>query len=663
MGWFKNRKIATKLITSFVLITIIATIIGLVGLFSLNDIGKTRMVAATELLLMQEAYTEIAELDNLFLSQNVDYESRQEVYSALESTIEKMHTHKKNYLDLQLDSDFDEVNSLIETYMKNHDELIALAGQVDQLRIDSPSELRSIIANREKDHYRWIWLLEDSMIQETEFTGLLDGEACALGKWLATYRTDSQEIKDLMIEIEEYHHEVHSSGEKINNILLGSGSNKTDRAYDIYKRETLPNMTKVLGILDEMDELAIQSETLYMDMTTQVLKVNNLSHDMSGEKLNELVALTVDEANSSVTSASFTILIFIIIGGALSLTLGFLISGMIKRPIKEVLEGAEEIASGNLDVEVHVDSKDELGQLSIAFTMMTKKINEVMSQINAASDQVASGSRQLSESSMSLSQGATEQASSIEELTASMEEISAQINVNAEKADHASGITEVLYSNAQDGNYQMTNMLEAMGDINEASTNISKIIKVIDEIAFQTNILALNAAVEAARAGEHGKGFAVVAEEVRNLAGRSSTAANETTQMIESSMEKVAVGTEIASNTASALSKIVEEVNHVASLVDDIAQASKEQSENVDQVNLGLTQISDVVQTTSATAEETAASSEELSSQADLLKAQVAKFRLKKYHDIADINPDVMSMLDTFNQDHSVESESEFEKY
>ncbi|MDU5949175.1 MAG: methyl-accepting chemotaxis protein, partial [Paenibacillus macerans] len=227
--------------------------------------------------------------------------------------------------------------------------------------------------------------------------------------------------------------------------------------------------------------------------------------------------------------------------------------------------------------------------------------------------------------------------------------------LNAQNANEANKLAADSKNSALQGNEQMKDMLAAMREINDASSNISKIIKVIDEIAFQTNILALNAAVEAARAGQHGKGFAVVAEEVRNLAARSANAAKETTDMIEGSIDKVQEGTRIADQTAAALQSIVGDIEKVANLVGDIAMASTEQAAAITQINQGISQVSQVIQTNSATSEESAAASEELSSQAALLKQQVAQFKLKRsgyggfagYNgSLEELNPEVLRVLE-----------------
>jgi len=331
--------------------------------------------------------------------------------------------------------------------------------------------------------------------------------------------------------------------------------------------------------------------------------------------------------------------------------------------VNEISSVLGEMANSNMIVGINDEYKGEFVQIKDAINLIADSLNNVLGEVDSAAEQVATGSRQVSDSSMSLSQGATEQASSIEELTASIEQIADQTKKNAENANEAKSIAEETKINASQGNEQMQHMLKAMAEINDSSNNISKIIKVIDEIAFQTNILALNAAVEAARAGQHGKGFAVVAEEVRNLAARSANAAKETTAMIEGSIVKVEGGTKIANVTAEALNKIVEGIGKAASLVSDIAIASNEQAIGVEQINVGITQIADVVQTTSATSQETAAASEELSSQAEMLKTQIGKFKLKRktqnasYSELADMNPEVLKMLEAMNRRSGNENE------
>ena len=304
--------------------------------------------------------------------------------------------------------------------------------------------------------------------------------------------------------------------------------------------------------------------------------------------------------------------------------------GAINGYISEISDVLGEMSNGNLDVEIKSEYLGDFVALKEAINGIVTSLNSVLSEINTAANQVASGTSQVSDGSQEISQGAAEQASSIEQLTAAITQIAEQTRQNAMSADQASEVSIAAKDNAVAGNEQMKMLQQAMEEINESSGNISKIIKVIDDIAFQTNILALNAAVEAARAGVHGKGFAVVAEEVRNLAARSAGAAKETTELIEGSIKKTEAGTKIADETAQALDRIVEGVQSAVTLVAEIATASNQQASGIREVNKGIEQMSQVVQTNSATSEEAAAAAEELSSQAELLKSMVAQFRLRE---------------------------------
>jgi X-X-X-Leu-X-X-Gly heptad repeat protein len=302
----------------------------------------------------------------------------------------------------------------------------------------------------------------------------------------------------------------------------------------------------------------------------------------------------------------------------------------IKGYIAEVSNVLTQVSAGDLTLSISSEYKGDFVELKSSINKIVKSFNGILSEMNVSADQVASGTKQVSDGSQEISQGATEQASSIEELTASVTQIAEQTRQNAANANKANELANEAKNGAVHGDEQMKGMQKAMTEINESSANISKIIKVIDDIAFQTNILALNAAVEAARAGVHGKGFAVVAEEVRNLAARSANAAKETTALIEGSIKKAEAGTKIADDTAAALEEIVKSVEKAVQLVGEIAVASNEQATGIAQVNKGIEQMSQVVQTNSATSEEAAAAAEELSSQAELLKAMVGKFQLKQ---------------------------------
>jgi len=287
----------------------------------------------------------------------------------------------------------------------------------------------------------------------------------------------------------------------------------------------------------------------------------------------------------------------------------------------------EDVAGGDLSFEVELLSNADT--IGISLKNMVDNLNVIFGEIRSSSAQVSNGSKQVAGGAQSLAQGSTEQAASIEELSSSIAEIAERTKENSSTANRTSRLSESIKENAEKGSRQMDDMIAAVGEINEASKNISKIIKTIDDIAFQTNILALNAAVEAARAGQHGKGFAVVAEEVRNLASKSAQAAKETGDMIQNSMDKAELGSRIASETAESLSGIVTGISESNQLVAEIAKGSEEQSLGIEQINVGIDQVAQVVQQNSATAEESAAASEEMSSQSDMLQQLITQFKLK----------------------------------
>jgi methyl-accepting chemotaxis protein len=296
--------------------------------------------------------------------------------------------------------------------------------------------------------------------------------------------------------------------------------------------------------------------------------------------------------------------------------------------VTNISEKLKMISDGDLTTDVELLSDADM--MGKSLDSMVGNLNGMFGEISTSSTTIANASKQVAEGAHTLAQGSTEQTASTRNLSSSIAEMSNKTNANADMANQAAALAGAIKGNAEKGSLQMDAMITAVNEINAASHDIIKIIKVIDDIAFQTNILALNAAVEAARAGQHGKGFAVVAEEVRNLAAKSAEAAKETGDMIQNSVGKAELGSRIAVETAASLAGIVSGINQSSQIIGEIAKSSEEQSLEIKQINAGIDRVADVVQNNSATAEESAAASEEMSGQATVLERLVACFKLKE---------------------------------
>jgi methyl-accepting chemotaxis protein len=418
------------------------------------------------------------------------------------------------------------------------------------------------------------------------------------------------------------------------NLAKALASGELDTKVDIKSNDEIGQLKGVLDVevrnaFKSVAQAQVVAEKQRRYQGEQVERmVVNLERLARGELYCDMAVSEADEDTQEIHA------LFTNIGDNLHLSVN-----AIKGYIEELSRVLGEIAAKNLRVGITAEYRGDFAALKDSINGISKALNAVMLEINASAGQVASGTQHVSSGAEEISQGAAEQAGTIEELTATITQIAEQTKLNAASANEASRLTEAVKGDAGLGNEQMKAMQLAMEEINEASENIGKIIKVIDDIAFQTNILALNAAVEAARAGAHGKGFAVVAEEVRNLAARSADAARETTELIEGSIRKAEAGTRIANETAQALVHIVDGVDNSARIIADIASASNEQATAIVQVNQGIEQLSHVVQGNSATAEQAAAAAQELSSQAEMLRNMVGQFRLLSMSGAAHAQP------------------------
>ncbi|MDR1754813.1 MAG: methyl-accepting chemotaxis protein [Eubacterium sp.] len=291
-------------------------------------------------------------------------------------------------------------------------------------------------------------------------------------------------------------------------------------------------------------------------------------------------------------------------------------------------ETVEKVSERDLTIDVNTLGTDDT--FGSAAKNMVDSLNDMLGEVNSSTSQVSGAAKQIADAAQTLAQGSTEQAATVEQLSSSISLIADKTKINSQMTDKAAVLANTIKGNAEKGSHQMDEMMKAVEEITDASNQIEKVIKVIDDIAFQTNILALNAAVEAARAGAAGKGFAVVAEEVRNLASKSAEAAKNTGGLIENSIEKANLGLNIATETSASLKEIVTGINESAEIMAQIAQLSDEQASAVAEVNTGIDQVAQVVQQNSATAEESAAAAEEMSGQATVLEDLIAQFKLKR---------------------------------
>lgn len=429
-------------------------------------------------------------------------------------------------------------------------------------------------------------------------------------------------------------------GDELSNLILSGADfdevEVDNKAYLVKSIESEKTNWRYVALLDKEDILSPITDLIRLEMI--IISIVSLLAVLFGiitsQKISKPIK-EVSEAANKIAGGDFYVQLQTKASGEVGeLVDSFKRIGITlveyKEYIQEIANVLNQIAQGNLCFELKQEYIGEFSKVKDSLLNISENLSQTIENVKSSSEQIAMASSQVASGAQSLAQGTTEQASSIEEFSATIADISMQIKNTANNADLANREVVSTSEEVINSNSQMQEMKLAMNNINAKSAQISKIIKTIEDIAFQTNILALNAAVEAARAGSAGKGFAVVADEVRNLAQKSADAAKNTTMLIEETVQAVERGSQIVDITAQSMINVVAGSDQVRDFVNDIARTSKEQSDAVSQILIGVEQISSVIQSNSATAEESAAASEELSSQADLLKQHVNQFQIQK---------------------------------
>ena len=533
--------------------------------------------------------------------------------------------------------------------------VLGIVGLVSTIRLDGiTTELKDLqlesnsVSRVLNAHYAWRQTLTESVMTGNEFTGSLDPHTCALGLWHdsdeASKMTDPELLR-MLKNMESPHDFIHNEAKTVAAFIKAGDLEAAQNDLEI---TIFPRTAEVISILGDMQARyndIVQEKDDESIKIASMMRVLNVTLTLVAVVASVILALIISDRISKpiiplaafMRNAGTTGNLEISQEDAIVIEtyshnkdeIGQCIAGaaMLIEHITRISRMLEVIADGDLTAEINLLSEaDTMGN---SMKHMVDNLNRMFIGISSSTAQVSTGSKQVADGAQTLAQGSTEQAASIEQLSSSIAEIARKTRTNADTAEKTARLAGTIISSAEKGSRQMDEMMSAVGEINRASQSISKVIKVIDDIAFQTNILALNAAVEAARAGQHGKGFAVVAEEVRNLASKSAEAAKETGAMIENSMEKAELGSRIAQETADSLTEIVSGINESSKFVNEISKASEEQSVGIDQINIGIDQVAQVVQQNSATAQQSAAASEEMSSQSDNLRDLINQFKIK----------------------------------
>ncbi|MGD9993190.1 MAG: methyl-accepting chemotaxis protein [Salinivirgaceae bacterium] len=635
MNW-NNFKLGTKLTLAFGCITLILAVVALWSVFGINAIvfDAEEVISGNRLRTeLEDKY--VAHLEwSAQLNQFVNNDNVNEL--TVQTSHEKCSFGQWYYGEGKAKA-VELVPELANEFAKfeePHKHLHQSAIKIGEVYKPADRKMSELLLKVKSDHLIWSHKIKDEILRGRKINELKvqkNPDICNFGVWfysdeIEKFKRSEPEFGAICQKIEQPHRELHQSAVVIESYL--KNGNVTG-ARDYFESHTAKYTTEVLGLIDEMIawntkrvEGMQQAQHIYNHETLEHLEEVGGLFKLIIERSNDLIM--TDEVmlhEAAVTRRVIVLLSLVAI--FIATLLAIIITRGIVGPLKNGVAFAKEMAEGNLMAEVSCNTRDEIGELCAALSDMAIRLRNIVNEIIGSADNIAAASMEMSSTSQSLAQGSANQASAAEEISASMEQMSSIILQNTDNSKQTEAISTKAVQSIKDGNQSTTVAVNSMNEIAEK-------IKIINDIALQTNILALNAAVEAARAGEHGKGFAVVAAEVRKLAERSKVAADEINELSGS-------GVSISKQAGIQLAELVPEIERTAMLVQEITAASQEQSAGSDQINNAIQQLSSVTQQNAAASEELASSSEELASQAEQLKDLIRFFKVSHKQETSQI--------------------------
>ncbi|WP_035244289.1 methyl-accepting chemotaxis protein [Desulfonatronovibrio hydrogenovorans] len=625
----KNIKLGVKLLGGFIAVALIVLVVGFFGWRGANNlsghiegVGTIDLPGVQVLMEIEKDYESLRVAQRTLLSPGLSPEEMNRQLDILTRLRSDIALLRERYEALPATSEeramWRQASSALDEWRAVNDQYIETVRQLQRTGINNPAELRAYLQQFRGDHHALMGDVYALITTGDYFEGGDDPTACNFGRWLAQFRTDNQQLMEILRRMPASHDPFHHSIREIRNQVQAGN---TAQANQVLQEQTIPAAEETFERFNELLAVAQEAENLFNQMTQMAMvTVRDRQVEALGY-LTQVLELNIDNADQAVAQAQadaaqaqLIAMAGMGIGVILALVLGVVLTRAITAPVAKGVTFSQNMSQGDMTSALDVDQKDEIGVLARAMNQMRDKLREVVVEVKTASENVSAGSEELASSSEQMSQGATEQAASVEEVSSSMEQMAANIRQNTDNASQTEKIANQAAKDAEQGGKVVFEAVDAMKQIADK-------ISIIEEIARQTNLLALNAAIEAARAGEAGKGFAVVASEVRKLAERSQTAAAEIIDLSGSSVD-------VAERAGDMLKKIVPDIQKTAELVQEISAASREQNSGVEQINQAIQQLDQVIQQNASAAEEMSSTAEELSSQAEQMQATMAFFRI-----------------------------------